>query len=59
VQAQRVRLLNRREKLASATGTLSVVLAFVLAATHNTSTAGLLALFGAFAASVVASFMMK
>ena len=51
--------MNRREKLASATGTLSVVLAFVLAATHNTSTTGLLALFGAFAASVVASFILK
>ena len=51
--------MNRREKLASATGTLSVVLAFVLAATHNSSDIGLLALFGAFAASVVASFMMK
>ena len=51
--------MNRREKLASATGTLSVVLAFILAATHNASDIGLLALFGAFAASVVASFILK
>jgi len=51
--------MNRREKLASAMGILSLVLAFILAATHNASDIGLLALFGAFAASVVASFMMK
>ena len=51
--------MNRREKLASAMGTIALVLAFILAATHNASDAGLLALFAAFAASVVASFMMK
>lgn len=51
--------MNRREKLASAMGTIALVLAFILAATHNASDIGLLALFGAFAASVVASFMMK
>jgi len=51
--------MNRREKLASVMGILSVALAFILAATHNASDAGLLALFAAFATSVVASFMMK
>jgi len=51
--------LNRREKLASAMGTISVVLAFILAASGDTSEAGLLALFAAFAASVVASFILK
>lgn len=40
-------------------GTIALVLAFILAATHNASDIGLIALFGAFAASVVASFMMK
>jgi hypothetical protein len=51
--------MNRREKLASATGTLSVVLAFILAATVEISTVGLAALFAAFAASAFASFILK
>ena len=51
--------MNRREKLASATGTLSVVLAFIIAATDDTSTSGLAVLFAAFAASAVASFILK
>jgi hypothetical protein len=51
--------MNRREKLASATGTLSVVLAFILAATVEISTSGLAALFAAFAASAIASFILK
>jgi len=51
--------MNRREKMASATGTISVVLAFILAATVEISTAGLASLFAAFAASAVASFILR
>ena len=51
--------MNRREKLASATGTISVVLAFIIAATVEISTTSLSVLFAAFAASAVASFIMK
>lgn len=51
--------MNRRETLASATGTVSVVLAFIIAAMGDSSTAGLALLFAAFAASAFASFMLK
>ena len=51
--------MNRRETLASATGTVSVVLAFIIAAMGDSSTAGLAVLFAAFAASAVASFILK
>lgn len=51
--------MNRREKLAGATGTVSVVLAFIIAAMGDSSTAGLAILFAAFAASAIASFILK
>ena len=51
--------MNRRETLASATGTLSVVLAFIIAAMGDSSTASLAVLFAAFAASAIASFILK